>query len=538
MKQIEKDIVLLICILAAFCTCNCSDDKVGPAPDPHPVDPVTPVVVKISADKTALKANGTDAVVFTVTADDEKVVSDAFIIRKKETNETDTVKGDNFSTREAGTYKFYASYKGETSDEISIDAVAIVVLLNADREIIKANDRDVVQFTVTADELDVTSSAVITLAGEQESDLDNVSFSAKEASIYTFYATYDGVKSNEIRIEATEVSYLLAVDKTSVKADASEKATFTVKVDGEDVTSDAVIFQKYDETETTLDAPVFLSENYGTYTFYAVYDGKKSNEIAINAVYDDRQFLMQYVVMDFTSTICPNCPRVESAIREVQAKLPGQVHRIALHMDGKHCDSGLAGAMGQIANNLSVDEYFPSVKINLKYAEYLSQTTTPSRISKAIDNSTRDRGRVSETGIAIESSVNGQDIDFTVRIKSTRTDSYNFFAFIVEDGIIYSQQIPDPTSEAGFTTVRDYVHNDIATCSIGDDPLSGVNFGQVVKGKETAKKFTVHTGEFNAKRTVNLSRCRIMAYTLRPNGVIDNVVSCPVNGSVHYRYAE
>jgi hypothetical protein len=532
MNQTGKGIILSLCVLSAVCIWNCSEGGNEPEPKPE-----LPVAVKISADKTVLKANGTDSVVFTVTANDAKVVTDAFIIRKKETNETDTVNGSNFATREAGTYIFYASYKGNTSDEISIEATAVVVLLKADRDTIKANDRDVVQFTVTADEQNVTSSAVVTLAGEQETVLDGVSFSAKEPSIYTFYAIYDGAKSNEIRIQATEVQYLLTVDRTSVIADASEEATFTVTVDGKDVTPAAAIYQKYDETETALEAPVFFTENSGTYTFHAVYEGKKTNEVVVNAEYVDRQFFMQHVVMDFTSTICPNCPRVEATVREVQDKLPGQVHRIALHMGGKHCDSGLSGVMGPVANNLSTDDYFPSVKVNLKYDEYLSATTMPSRISRAIDNSKRDRGGVSETGIAIESSVNGTDIDFTVRIKSIKTDVYSFFAFIVEDGITYSQQIPDLASEAGFATVRNYVHNDIATYSLDSDPLQGVSLGPVLKGKETVKNFTIHARE-GTKRVVNLSKCRIIGYTIRPNGVIDNVVNCPIYGSVRYRYAE
>ncbi|MDR2119978.1 MAG: Omp28-related outer membrane protein [Tannerella sp.] len=535
MKQTGKRLILLPYVLAALCIWSCSDDdKTAPSPEPE-----KPVVVKISANKTSIKANGRDSTVFTVTANDVEVVSDVFIIRKKETNGTDTVAGNHFAADEAGTYKFYASYGGVTSAEISIDAIAVVVALQADRETIKANGKDAARFTVTADGLDVTPSAVITLTGAQEAVLDRVSFSAKAPSTYTFYATYDGVKSNEIRIEATELPFLLAADRTSVTADASEKATFTVTLDEEDVTSDAVIFQKYDGTETALDASVFFTENYGTYTFYAAYDGKKSNEVEISAAYVDKQFLMQHVVMDFTSTICPNCPRVESAIREVQKNTPGQaVHRIALHMGGKHCDSNLSGAMGTIANNLSSDVYFPSSKINLKYDEKLTATTTISRISKSIENSVKDRNGASGTGIAIESSVNGTDIHFTVKIKGAETGNYRFFAFIVEDGITYSQQVPDPASETGFTVVRDYVHNDIATCSIGNDPLSGTDLGQVVRGKETVKKFTVRTSEFNTKRTVNLSKCRITAYTIRPNGVIDNVASCPVNGSIHYRYAE
>ncbi|MDR0756327.1 MAG: hypothetical protein LBF85_00580, partial [Tannerella sp.] len=419
MKQIEKGVTLLLCaiLLSAICMWSCSDDSGESNTEP----PETPPVVKLSANRTALKANGIDAVVFAVTVNGEDAGAEALVICRNGANATDTVRGNSFSTREAGTYSFYANYKGRVSDEISIDAAAVVVALKADRDTIKANDRDVVRFTVVADEADVTPSAVVTLAGAQDSVLNGASFSAKEPSTYTFYATYEGTKSNGIRIEATEVQYLLTADRTSVLADASGEVRFTVTVDGEDVTSDAAIFQRYEGMETALDAPAFSTENYGTYTFYAVYGGKKTGEVAVDAVYVDRPFLMEHVIMDFTSTICPNCPRMEAAIRKVQSdKSPETEHRIALHMGGKHCDSELSGTMGPVANLLSSDDYFPSVKINLKYVEYLSATTTPNRIVKSINSSKKDRGNVSETGIAIESTVNGTDINFTVKVKSVK----------------------------------------------------------------------------------------------------------------------
>ncbi|MDR1407207.1 MAG: Omp28-related outer membrane protein [Tannerella sp.] len=530
MKRIEKGILFLSCLLSVVCVLNCSGNTDAPEP------PVREVVVKISADTTVIKANGVDAVSFAVTADDEKVVSDVFIIRKGASNETDTLKGSNFSTKEAGKYTFYASYKGKTSNEISIDAAVIVVLLQADKNTIKANDKDAVQFTITVDGQDVTSAAAITREGEPDVVLDQVSFATKNPSTYKFYATYEGIKSNEVSIEATEIEYLLTVDKSSVKADGSEEAVFQVILDGADITSAATIYQRMDDVETVLDAPVFFTDNYGMYTFYAVYDGEKTKEIEVNATYVNIQFVMHHLIMEFTSTTCPNCVHVEPIIREVQNLMTDRLHRLALHMGGKHCFSSLEGVMGQVANSLSSDSLFPSMTINLRYDEGLKPTQTPTRISQALEKSERDRSRVSETGIAVESKVNGTDIDFTVKVKSIKTDNYGFFAFIVEDGVVHSQLYPDPSAEAGYSTVLNYVNNDVVTYSLSGDPLRGISLGQVARGRETIRKYTIRTSEHNAKRTVNLSKCRIVGYTVRPNGVIDNVVNCPVNGSVLYPY--
>ncbi|MDR1330630.1 MAG: Omp28-related outer membrane protein [Tannerella sp.] len=536
MKRTEKNfLTIILCILSAVCLCNCSNNGNDPGPEPE-------IVVKIAADRTAIKANGNDAVTFTVTANDEAIVSDVYIICKNETNVTDTIKGSRFSTGEAGKYTFHASYKGRKSSEISIDASDVVLLLKADRSTVKANGRDVVLFTVTADGEDVTSSAVITVAGATDAVLDDASFATDAPSAYTFYATYDGAKSNEISVEAAELEYLLTVDRTTVKADGSEKATFSVMLDGEDITSAATIFQTVDGAETTLDVPEFITHSYGAYTFYALYDGKKTKEITVNATYVDVQFVMQHLILNFTSTTCPNCALMPPIILQLQESMPGQLHCVALHMGGKHCFSSLEGAMGKIANSLSSDSIFPSVNVNIHYPEGLKPTQTPTRIRTALNKSRRS----SETGIAVESHVNGSDIDFTVKVKSVKTDNYNFFAFIVEDGVLHSRLVPDPTAEEGYSEVRDYVHDDVATYSLGnpqindphDDPRQGVSLGQIIRGKEVVRKFTIHTSEFDTRRTVNLSKCRIIGYTLRPNGVVDNVVNCPVNGTVHYQYVK
>jgi hypothetical protein len=537
MKRIEKGIISMLCMVLALCVWNCSDDK----PDPTPPTPPEPAItVNLSADKTTIKANGADSVAFAVTDGDGAALAGAVIVCTVEADKTDTISGLKFSTREAGTYAFHAVYKGTKSGEISIDAAAITVVLKADKATVKANGRDAVQFTILADGSDVTASAVVTMEAEgaPTTVLDGLAFATREPSVYTFYATFDGSKSDTVRIEALPVIYLLTVDKPSIAADARDAATFRVTVDDVDVSYLAAIVQTSVDTgeETTLRLPSFATDEYGQYRFQALYDGEKTNEIVVDATYAGLAFQMQYMVMDFTSTTCPNCTRMASIIDEVEAGMPGRLYRVAAHMGGLFCTSDLSGAMGQIANGLSNDTYFPSATVELRYEEYQSATNTAIRLRAAINKATLARGSASETGIAIESNVNGADIEMTVKVKSVRTDNYRFFAFIVEDGIPYNQLI---TSDGGYETVVNYVHKDVMTYPLSaDDPRQGLDFGRVTKGKSTVRTFTVHTDGFNTKRTVNLSKCRIIAYTLRANGIIDNVVNCPVNGSIPYRYAE
>ncbi|MDR2469809.1 MAG: Omp28-related outer membrane protein [Tannerella sp.] len=504
------------------------------APEPEPEPEPEPVEVKIAVDKTTIKANGTDVVRFTVTADNKDVTPAALIVRKGEPE--DTLGTAGFSTRIPETYTFAASYDGQNSDEVTVEATAVVLSITADRAEFKANNRESVTFTVMADEQDVTSEATIVLAGEPESALDNASYITKTARTCTFYATYDGLTSNEIQIEALPVALVLRADKPSVKADEREFALFSVTADDENVTSSAQIFRKDAAADERLEEAKFATDAPGAYEFYAVYNEDTTQAMQVNFTYVAIPFRRQHLIMQFTGTGCPNCPLMTDAIQRVQQELTSSrtVHHLSLHLNGKHCNSWLAGAIAEIANGMSPEYTFPSAVVDLRDEVALlvlqNQIVTPEYLKKALN---RSGSAPAETGMAIESQVNGTAIDFEVKIRATRADNYQFFAFVVEDMIHGGQYIP------GGAWNSDYLHANVATYVIPGDPKSGVFLGRIEPGKETVGSFSIETKDINANRKVNLSNCHILAYTLKPSGegyALDNVVRCPVNGSIRYLY--
>jgi hypothetical protein len=216
----------------------------------------------------------------------------------------------------------------------------------------------------------------------------------------------------------------------------------------------------------------------------------------------------------------------------------GVVQVAVLHLDGKFCSSGLAGALGQTANTIT-PEFFPSCLAELYYPVALYPTNTPTELRRAL----KQTSTVSLSGIAIESQVNGTDIDFTVKVKASETKQFHFFAFIVEDDITYPQTVWGEEEEE-----KDmyFVHNEVATFQLPGtgplDPFTGIDLGVIGTGKVVTQSFSIHTKDYNTRRTVNLSNCRIIGYTLREGWdgkyAIDNVINCPVNGSVPYIYKE
>lgn len=80
--------------------------------------------IVLSADKSLITADGSDAVTFTVRYDGADVTGQATILC---TNDNTTVSGASFTTAAAGTYRFVASLDGMTSNTFAVTAEAATV---------------------------------------------------------------------------------------------------------------------------------------------------------------------------------------------------------------------------------------------------------------------------------------------------------------------------------------------------------------------------------------------------------------------------
>jgi len=490
-----------------------------------------PVSVTLSTDKTTIKANGKDSLTFTVKVDGKEMATGVTIVPSSSTS-TEGLKKFNFATSKAGSYSFYAMYEGQKSNEITVAATQVVIKLTADKTSLKPNGTDMIRFTVKADEEDVTSSAVITLKGENETKLENHSFSTEKSGTYTFYATYDGEQSEKIMIQSATEAVMLTLNKNEIKANGSEEAAFTVLADGKDVTGKAVIMQK-GSPDTPYDGKTFKTTEPETYTFYAVYDNIKSDEVSLKATYVPLSFVKQFCIMQFASAACNTCPIMTQAINNVRKQRPNRIVPIVLHVQNRCLNyETLYGVLGKTADMLCPS--WPSSLVDLNQKVNIYPISTPKKLISAIDY--MNAFCPSQTGIAMESKVTDGTIQFTAHILTNKTDRYRFYAFVVEDGIVYGQMITREEVDLN------YVHNHVATYKLSDDdPKTGVDLGEIKMGRKASRTFTIDTNPIKLKRTVNLNNCRIVAYTLRAiNGVycIDNVTSCPVNGSVDYKYSK
>lgn len=170
-----------------------------------------------------------------------------------------------------------------------------VVELKADKTEILNDGIDKITFSVTVDE-EVISDGYQILNVQDSTAINNV-FSTTIAGSYTFVALYNNVYSNDIVIKVKEVEepeepevpvVELKTDKNVIKNNGSDKVTFTVLVDGENLTSESVIFNATDNVN--LDGNTFSSTEVGTYVFHATYNGFQSEDVTVEVIISSQSY--------------------------------------------------------------------------------------------------------------------------------------------------------------------------------------------------------------------------------------------------------
>lgn len=157
------------------------------------------------------------------------------------------------------------------------------VTLSANKSEIMADGVETVSFEATVNGV-VTSDGVQIICLNDNSVLSASTFKTTAAGEYRFVAVCNGVKSNEVKVLATNPAgptVVLTADKSTIVADNAETVTFTVTVDGEDKTAESTItIVNYG---TALEGTTFASDVAGEFVFEATFDGEKSNQVIVTA---------------------------------------------------------------------------------------------------------------------------------------------------------------------------------------------------------------------------------------------------------------
>lgn len=153
-------------------------------------------------------------------------------------------------------------------------------VLEADKTEIVANGADKVTFTATVD--GEANAEIIIISLKDNSVLEDNTFATTTPGTYQFKAVYGNESSDVVEITATEAEKIITLeaDKSEIVADATEAVTFTVKVDGAEVTEGYEITNL--NYSAALEGNTFTSDVAGEFKFQAKYDGKwLSNEVTV-----------------------------------------------------------------------------------------------------------------------------------------------------------------------------------------------------------------------------------------------------------------
>ena len=152
--------------------------------------------------------------------------------------------------------------------------------LTADKSEILADGADKATFTATVDGKE--SAEIMIIALKDNSVLQSNTFSTTTPGTYQFKAVYGNESSDVIEITAKEVEKIITLeaDKSEMIADNTETVTFTVKVDGIEVTDGYEITNL--NYNVAIEGNTFTSDVAGEFKFQAKYEDKwLSNEVTV-----------------------------------------------------------------------------------------------------------------------------------------------------------------------------------------------------------------------------------------------------------------
>jgi thiol-disulfide isomerase/thioredoxin len=410
-----------------------------------------------------------------------------------------------------------------------------------DKTTILDDGEDMVSFLVSSGSKNVTAQSIIRMNGEVF-ESENCQFASTNPGAYTFIAEYNGETSNELVITVQNTAPLsLYVDKSIIKNDGSERATFTVMQGKEDVTSITEI------CSNTLRS--CLTEHFyspaptasGVQDFYAYFlsdagdpDKKVSNtvEVFVDNGTTPIKFAKSVAFFNHTGTWCGPCGYLKPALKQIQDETGDKVVIVCFYAE-KQANSPLAcdiayGLWREIITAGNVDDdggSIPSTFLDMRESFVGAYSSTPANYNAIMPTYNRLKGNDAKTGIAVSSKVNGNKIEVKADVRAEVDGQYSVGALLVEDNIVYAQ-----TNQGS-----KYNHTNVLRAN-GANSIFGVDMGTITAGEGGSKNFSF---DIDTKYVVdNLS---VVVYTTRleeGKKYIANITKCPVNGSVGYKFAK
>ncbi|MBR5844700.1 MAG: Omp28-related outer membrane protein [Rikenellaceae bacterium] len=480
-------LIALIVMATTITSCN-------PTPTPDP----TPESLTASVTPSEITADGQSKAVFTVKYGDKAVSSVKAYVNGVETSLTNLT----FTTKTAGTYKFYFSYEWTTGKTVKSNEVSVTA---------KAASND-----QSGDNSGLTM------------EVDNTIIQVnKGRAIFT-------IKFNG---KVVESGYKMYKNGTETSLPTTE-----VTIDG----------KKYKQ-------PYFESKQTGSFSFYVTYnitESTKNAPISVqvnNDAIPDRaedpnpsstSFKRRAMVMQFTGTNCGFCPYMIEPLEQMaaDAAYKDKFSWAAIHTFNSDSDPA-APCNTEDRNKLyfaqafgGVDGY-PAVLVDLGSTIYNMQNNKAlnlANLKKAVDNSVANPA---SAGIAAAMTLDENNRVVTARVSVKAKDSkvYNVSMWLLEDNINGAQ--------GGSSTIKEHDHALRYVARGAGNTASYVGYALNDGKAMTAGQIADYVFSINiSNQSVKLANCKLIFFVTTSTGnsytVVNSVVSKDLKTAVPFEYNE
>ena len=364
-----------------------------------------------------------------------------------------------------------------------------------------------------------------------------------------------------------DVVLKITSDRNLIQTFGGDYAALTVTL-GNEVVTDGVTF--FDGSNKIIDIPDFrfYADKPGEYEIWANYGTYNSEKIAIKAVSikipqtpvdpkpESTDFKVRTLVTEFTTTGCSWCPSMKSVLHGAleNASTADDVVMTACHsslVGGVKDPSFIRTGYEDFSGATGLPFVFCDMYYGFGYYNGLAATDLVSLFDE-LCASKED----SAAGIAVTSSLVGNEIVAKVTVKAAETGTYRVGSFLLEDGIYGKQTSATADWMHNHDNVIRYIDSRYFS-NTGKEQFYGHSVGLVEEGRtadyvfawllddiweEGALNGELYGGyywdEFN-KENLHLAVFVSTVGTDEKGNqyyYVNNVIDCPVNGDTPYEY--
>lgn len=443
-----KKFFSIIAMIAAVAVMGVSCDPPQPTPEP------TPETLTANVTPSEITADGESKAVFTVKYGDKAVSNVKAYVNGVET----ALNNLTFTTKTAGTYKFYFSYEWTTGKTVKSNEVSVT-----------ANEPE--------EKLTITANNTILQVN-------------KDLAIFTI--KYNG--------KIIESNYKIYVNDKDTKLPTTD-----VTINGK-----------------TYKQPYFKSSQTGSFTFWVSYnitENTKKQLITIKVINDaiparaedpnpsSTSFKKRAMVMQFTGTACGYCPLMIDALEQVSAN---STYKDLFTWAAIHTfnNDDLARPSNTLDYNLIPNLYgynsFPYVVVDMNNGIVNDDVKKNiENIKKAIDNSLSSAASV---GISATMTLDEANRVLTVRatVKANMSQNYRIGMWVLENNIKAGQYTN--YDEYNITKHDHAVRYAESRNKVSD--YSGYDLGRISKGQTVDYIFSVDIQD----QSIKLANCQLLFF--------------------------